>query len=94
MVLAAPHHKTAAKAHDAFFDVDHPRFAPSFVQPVTRPLAIELLEQLVQRGVFGRSTAEVAGRFVDRALQRFIEQPKLKVKLTPKSQGGSRKEED
>jgi len=54
----------------------------------------QLLEQLVQRGVFGRSTAEVAGRFVDRALQRFIEQPKLKVKLTPKSQGGTRKEED
>jgi len=53
----------------------------------------QLLEQLVQRGVFGRSTAEVAGRFVDRALQRFMEQPKLKVKLTPKSQRGPRKEE-
>src|SRR5207253_9397325 len=44
MVLAAPHHKAAAEAHDAFFDVDHPRFAPSFVQPVPRPLPVELLE--------------------------------------------------
>src|SRR2546422_11158518 len=48
MVLAAPHHKTAAKAHDAFFDVDHPRFPPRFVQPVPRPLAIELLDVRAQ----------------------------------------------
>ncbi len=53
----------------------------------------QLLEQLVQRGVYGRSTAEVAGRFVDRALQRFMEQPKLKVPLTPKSQRNRKKEE-
>jgi hypothetical protein len=45
----------------------------------------ELLEQLARRGVYGRGPAEVAGRFVDRALQRFLEQPKLKVSLTPKS---------
>src|SRR5437762_12931796 len=48
MVLAAPHHETAAKAHDAFFDVAHPPFAPSFVQPVPRPLAIELLDVRAQ----------------------------------------------
>ncbi len=53
----------------------------------------QLLEQLVQRGVYGRSTAEVAGRFVDGALQRFMEQPKLKVRLMPKSQRGRNKEE-
>jgi hypothetical protein len=54
----------------------------------------QLLEQLVQRGVFGRSPAEVAGRFVDRALQRFIPQPKLKISLTPKSRKDRRKEEN
>jgi len=44
-----------------------------------------LLDQLVQRGVYGRTNAEVAGRFIDRALQRFMEPPKLKVTLTPRS---------
>ncbi len=41
----------------------------------------ELLEQLARRGVYGRSTAEVAGRFVDEALHQFVEQPKLKIRL-------------
>ncbi len=45
-----------------------------------------LLDQLAQRGVYGRGPAEVAARFVDRALQRFIQQPKLKITLTPKSE--------
>jgi len=54
----------------------------------------QLLDQLVQRGVYGRSTAEVAGRFIDRALQQFIEQPKLKVKLTPRSQRELRKKKE
>ena len=39
----------------------------------------QLLDELAQKGVYGRNPAEVAGRFVDEALQRFIEQPKLKV---------------
>jgi hypothetical protein len=52
-----------------------------------------LLDQLVQRGVYGRSTAEVAGRFVDRALQRFLPQPKLKISLTRKSRKDRGKEE-
>jgi hypothetical protein len=41
----------------------------------------ELLEELAQRGIYGRNPAEVAGRFVDRALQRFVELPRLNVKL-------------
>jgi hypothetical protein len=51
----------------------------------------QLLEQLVQRGVYGRSPAEVAGRFVDRALQRFMPQPQLKISLTPKERRALRK---
>jgi hypothetical protein len=51
-----------------------------------------LLEQLVQRGVYGRSTAEVAGRFVDRALQRFLPQPQLKMSLTPHARKDRRKQ--
>jgi hypothetical protein len=43
-----------------------------------------LLEQLVQRGVYGRSIAEVAGRFIDRALQDFTSKPILKVALSAK----------
>jgi hypothetical protein len=45
--------------------------------------SLELLEDLARRGVYGRSSAEVAGRFIDEALHRFIDQPKLQVSLTP-----------
>ncbi len=38
-----------------------------------------LLEQLAQKGIYGRNSAEVAGRFVDEALKRFVEQPKLRL---------------
>ena len=39
----------------------------------------QLLEQLAERGIYGRNAAEVAGRFVDKALQEFIEQPRLRL---------------
>ncbi len=45
--------------------------------------SLELLEQLARQGVYGRSSAEVAGRFIDEALHRFIDQPKLQVSRTP-----------
>jgi hypothetical protein len=45
----------------------------------------KLLEQLAQRGIYGRNPAEVAGRFVDTALQRFVEAPKLKLVRKPSS---------
>ncbi|MGH9430739.1 MAG: hypothetical protein ACRD3T_04290 [Terriglobia bacterium] len=48
----------------------------------------QLLEQLAQKGIYGRNSAEVAGRFVDTALQQFIEQPKLSLESEP---GGNRR---
>ncbi len=41
----------------------------------------QLLEQLAQKGIYGRNSAEVAGRFVDEALQKFVEQPKLRLRI-------------
>jgi hypothetical protein len=38
-----------------------------------------LLDKLAGMGVYGRNGTEVAARFVDEALQRFIEVPKFKV---------------
>ena len=39
----------------------------------------QLLEQLGKQGIYGRNTAEVAARFIDEALQRFVDQPKLSI---------------
>jgi hypothetical protein len=39
----------------------------------------ELLEQLAAKGIYGRNSAEVAARFVDEALQRYIETPRLQI---------------
>jgi hypothetical protein len=36
-----------------------------------------LLEALATKGIYGRNPAEVAGRFIDEALQKFIETPRL-----------------
>jgi hypothetical protein len=38
-----------------------------------------LLEQLARRGIYGRNSAEVAARFVDEALQKFVSPPKLRL---------------
>lgn len=38
-----------------------------------------LLDKLAAVGVYGRNGTEVAARFIDEALQRFIELPKFKV---------------
>lgn len=38
-----------------------------------------LLSQLAAQGVYGRNPAEVAGRFIDEALQRFIDPPRLQL---------------
>lgn len=42
----------------------------------------ELLEKIAQRGIYGRSAAEVAGRFIDLALERFTNGPP-KFDVTP-----------
>ena len=39
----------------------------------------ELLDKLAARGLYGRNAAEVAGRFVDKALQDFVEAPRLSL---------------
>ncbi len=36
-----------------------------------------LLEEIARRGIYGRNVGEVAGRFVDAALQGFVETPRL-----------------
>ncbi len=41
-----------------------------------------VLEKLARQGIFGRNAAEVAARFVDQALQSFVDIEKTKVSLT------------
>lgn len=36
-----------------------------------------LLDELSALGIYGRNRAEVAGRFVDEALQKFVDVPRL-----------------
>ena len=36
-----------------------------------------LLKQLAARGIYGRGPSEVACRFIDQALERFTDAPKL-----------------
>jgi hypothetical protein len=36
-----------------------------------------MLHQLATRGIFGRTPAEVGGRFIEQALQQFVNSPKL-----------------
>lgn len=45
-----------------------------------------LLDELAAKGIYGRNRAEVAARFVDQALQEFVEKPTLKLasKRSPK----------
>ena len=44
--------------------------------------SVRLLKELAAKGIYGRGHAEVAARFVDRALEAYVEQPKLKLKPT------------
>ena len=41
--------------------------------------SIQLLDQIARNGIWGRNRADVAARFVDRALEDFVEQPKVKL---------------
>jgi len=47
--------------------------------------AIRLLDSLAEKGIYGRNRAEVAGRFIDEALQRFVETPRLQLQKEPSS---------
>lgn len=44
--------------------------------------SVEYLDQLAEEGVYGRNRAEVAGRFIDRALQEFIDSPRLSSRIS------------
>lgn len=41
--------------------------------------SIRLLDEIAKNGIWGRNRPEVAARFVDRALEAFVEQPKTKL---------------
>ena len=58
--------------------------------PITLSLrSVRLLDELARNGIWGRNRAEVAARFVDRALEGFVEQPKLKLPAL-RIQGGGK----
>jgi hypothetical protein len=39
--------------------------------------SVDMLKELAARGIYGRTSPEVGGRFVELALQQFVEAPKL-----------------
>jgi hypothetical protein len=39
--------------------------------------SVDLLKELATRGIYGRTPAEVGGRFIEQVLQQFVEAPKL-----------------
>ena len=41
--------------------------------------SLRILDEIAKNGIWGRNRAEVAARFVDRALEDFVEQPKIKL---------------
>jgi len=49
--------------------------------------SVEMLKQLASIGIYGRSPAEVGGRFIERVLQEFIEAPKLIAKRSVNRKG-------
>jgi hypothetical protein len=50
--------------------------------------SIEMIEDLARRGIYGRTPAEVGGRFIEQALQEFVDPPKLVPKRTPIARNG------
>ena len=42
--------------------------------------SVALLDDLAKKGIYGRNRADVAGRFVDEALQKLVETPRLKIR--------------
>ncbi len=41
--------------------------------------SIRLLDEIAGRGIYGKNKAEVAARFIDKALQEFVDPPRLKL---------------
>ena len=44
--------------------------------------SLDLLERLAKLGIYGESSAEVGARFVDKALQEFVERPQFAQRET------------
>lgn len=42
--------------------------------------SVRLLDELAEKGIYGRNKAEVAARFVDQKLQEFVDRPTLKLR--------------
>jgi len=48
--------------------------------PITLSVqSVQLLDEIAKSGVWGRNGSEVAARFVDRALEAFVEQPRVRL---------------
>ena len=47
-----------------------------------------LLEQLAERGIYGRNSAGVGARFIDDALKEFVDKPKLTAGRVSKKKRG------
>jgi hypothetical protein len=41
--------------------------------------SVRLLDEIAKNGIWGRNRPEVAARFIDRALEAFVEQPRAKL---------------
>lgn len=41
--------------------------------------SIRLLDEIAKSGIWGKNRPEVAARFIDRALEAFVDQPKVKL---------------
>jgi hypothetical protein len=39
----------------------------------------ELLSKIAAKGIYGRNQSEVAGRFVDKALESFVDSPRFSL---------------
>jgi hypothetical protein len=46
--------------------------------------SVRLLDELAKKGIYGRNKAEVAGRFIDESLQKFVETPLLRFEQQSK----------
>lgn len=45
-----------------------------------------LLGKIATKGIYGRNPSEVAGRFVDKALEAFVETPRFSLKSNKPSE--------
>jgi len=51
--------------------------------------SIDLLKELATRGIYGRTPAEVGGRFIEQALQQFVDVPRLDPARLPQARNNN-----